>query len=113
VSAAAWLGVAALGGIGAVLRYVVDAAITMRTSRVLPWGIFAVNLSGAFAIGLLDGRAPVVALGLLGAYTTFSTWMLQLRVLQRDGRRRTAITYAVAGLLLGLLAVWLGRGLAS
>jgi CrcB protein len=112
VSAAAWVGVAALGGLGAVLRYVVDAAIAARTSRLLPWGIFSVNVSGAFAIGLLDGRAPVVALGLLGAYTTFSTWMLQLHVLGRGGRRRTATTYAVASLLVGLLAVWLGRGLA-
>jgi CrcB protein len=105
--------VAVLGGAGAVLRVVLDAAITARTSRALPWGILTVNVSGAFAIGLLDGRAPVVALGLLGAFTTFSTWMLQLGVLARGGRPRTAMTYAVGSLLLGLLAVWLGRGLAS
>jgi CrcB protein len=112
VSAATWIGVAALGGVGAVLRYVVDAAVTARTSRVLPVGIFVVNLSGSFALGLLDGRSTIVALGLLGAYTTFSTWMLQTHVLLRSGRRRLAITYVLASLALGVLAMAAGRGLA-
>lgn len=111
MSAAAWAGIAALGGVGAVLRFVVDRAVAARTSHALPWGILTVNLTGAFAIGLLDGRSTVVAIGLLGAYTTFSTWMLQVAVLLRDRRRHLAVTYLVASLVLGLLAVWAGRGL--
>lgn len=118
MSAATWAGVAVLGGVGAVLRHAVDAAVTARTSPLLPWGILAVNVSGAFALGLLAGSGAgsgalhVIGLGLLGAYTTFSTWMLQVRALLRDGRRRTAATYLVASLALGLLAVAAGRGLA-
>lgn len=112
MSAATWAGVAALGGVGAVLRHVIDAAVTARTSRALPVGILAVNVSGAFALGALDGSSTVVGLGLLGAYTTFSTWMLQTQVMLRDGRRRLAATYAAASLVLGLLATLAGRGLA-
>lgn len=112
MSAAAWLGIAALGGVGAVLRVVLDAAVTARTSARLPWGILTVNVLGAFAIGLLAGRSVVVVTGLLGAFTTFSTWMLQLDVLARDERGRAMAAYVAVSLVLGLLAVWLGRGLA-
>ncbi|MFL5845424.1 MAG: fluoride efflux transporter FluC [Solirubrobacteraceae bacterium] len=112
MSAAAWAGVAVLGGLGAVVRHLVDGAVAARTSPLLPWGILAVNVSGAFALGALGGRSTVVAVGLLGAYTTFSTWMLQVRVMLVDGRRRGAALYLGSSLVLGLLAVWLGRGLA-
>lgn len=112
MSAATWAGVAVLGGVGAVLRYIIDAAVTARTSRLLPWGIFTVNISGAFALGALDGRSTVVAVGLLGAYTTLSTWMLQTQVLLRDGRNHLATTYVIASLVFGLLAMAAGRGLA-
>lgn len=118
MSAATWAGVALLGGAGAVLRYVVDAAVAARTGPLLPWGIFTVNLTGAFALGLLAGSGAghdalqLVGLGLLGAYTTFSTWMLQAQVLLRDGRRHLAVTYVVASLVLGFAAMAAGRGLA-
>jgi CrcB protein len=119
VSAGTWIGIALLGGLGAVLRHVVDAFVAARSSHHLPWGIFVVNISGAFGIGLLTGAGAgaatyeVVGVGLLGAYTTFSTWMLQVDVLRRGGRHRAATTYVVASVLLGLAAVWLGRLLAS
>jgi CrcB protein len=113
VSAGTWIGIGLLGGLGAVLRHVVDAFVAARTSHHLPWGIFVVNLSGAFGIGLLTGAGAatyeVIGVGLLGAYTTFSTWMLQVEVLRRGGRRRAATTYVVASVVLGLAAVALGR----
>lgn len=112
MSAAAWLGVAALGGVGAVLRVLVDAAVTARAHRGLPWGILAVNVSGAFALGALDGRSTVLAAGLLGAFTTFSTWMMQTRVLWCEGRRGAAVAYVAVSLMLGFAAVAAGRGLA-
>jgi CrcB protein len=118
MSAGVWIGLGLLGGVGAVLRHVVDAVITARAGGHLPWGIFAVNLSGAFALGVLAGTGPsadawhLAGIGLLGAYTTFSTWMLQVDVLRRSGRTRTAVTYVVASVVLGLLAAWAGRGLA-
>lgn len=117
MSAATWVGVALLGGAGAVLRRVVDAAVP-RTRRGLPLGIFVVNVSGAFALGLLAGSGVgeqtllIWGTGLLGAFTTFSTWMLQTRALIDDGRRGTAVIYVTASVAIGFLAVAAGRGLA-
>jgi CrcB protein len=118
MSVAGWTGLALLGGAGAVLRFVVDAEVAARTGPLMPWGIFAVNVSGAFVLGLLTGIEAgddvlrYVGLGLLGAYTTFSTWMLQVRVMLRGGRRRAAGAYVVASLVLGFAAIAAGRGLA-
>lgn len=118
MSVATWVGVAVLGGGGAVLRYRIDTALSARTGRALPLGIFAVNISGAFALGLLAGSGVeddvlvLAGTGLLGAYTTFSTWMLQTQVLARDGRGRLAVTYVVASIVVGFIAVAAGRGLA-
>ena len=63
-----------------------------RVGRSFPWGTLAVNLTGAFVLGVLVGRGarrrrlPLAGIGLLGAYTTFSTWMLESHRLAR-GRR--------------------------
>jgi CrcB protein len=123
VSAPLLLAVGILGGAGAVARYLVDGAITARAARTrrraFPLGILAVNLSGAFLLGVVVGAAVrddayrLVATGLLGAYTTFSTWMFDSDRLAREGRRTTAALYLAASLLLGLLAVWLGRELGT
>jgi CrcB protein len=112
VSAGTWAAVGLLGGAGAVLRHLVDAAVSASAGTRLPWGILAVNVSGAFALGLLGTAHPAVSVGLLGAFTTFSTWMLQTQVLLHGGRRRAAVVYVAGSLVLGLLAVWAGRGLA-
>jgi len=107
------------GGAGAVARVVLDAAITRRTKSPFPLGILAVNLSGALLLGLLAGAAldgdadTLIGGGLLGAYTTFSTWMLQTDDLARRGHRGLAALNVVASLALGLAAVWLGRQLGS
>ena len=119
MSAPLLLFVGLLGGAAACARFVVDQAITDRAARARPFplGILAVNLSGAFLLGVavgvaLDGdRYTLVATGLLGSYTTFSTWMFDSHRLARDGRRGEAVLNVVASLALGLLAVWLGREL--
>lgn len=109
------LAVGLLGGVGAVARFLLDGAITRRTRGSFPWGIVAVNLSGTFALGLLvgvtvDGDARlVVGGGLLGAYTTFSTWMFDSNRLREEGRPALAALNLAASLVLGLAAVWLGR----
>ena len=66
-----------------------------------------------FAVGaaLHGDRLTLVATGLLGSYTTFSTWMFDSHRLLRDGRRTHAALNLAASLALGLLAVWLGRRL--
>ena len=117
MSAAVVLGIGVLGGIGAIARVLLDRAIMRRVRGGLPLGILAVNVSGALALGVLVGVAPgedvvrLVGAGLLGAYTTFSTWMLDSELLAREGRRDLGALNLVATLALGLFAVWLGRRL--
>ena len=115
MSAALWLGVGLLGGAGAVARFLVDAAVARRVRGAFPTGILAVNLSGAFALGVLSGIVPgddthtLLAGGLLGAYTTFSTWVADSHRLWSEGRRGLAAANLAGSLVLGLAAVWLGR----
>ncbi|WP_270367216.1 fluoride efflux transporter FluC [Microbacterium algeriense] len=112
-----FLGTALAGGVGAVLRYLVDLGIARLAGRRFPWGILLVNLSGSFALGLvtaaLPGAAVLLGAGLLGGYTTFSTAMLDAVALWRDGERPAAAFDAVGMLLLGLLAAGLGLVLGS
>ena len=78
-----------LGGFaGAIARYLVDGAVAERTDGAFPWGTLVVNATGSFVLGLLfaltadrailpaEIRGPVL-IGFIGAYTTFSTWMLE------------------------------------
>jgi len=123
MSAALLLLVGLLGGAGALARFLVDAAVTARVrtagtgQRPFPVGILAVNLSGAFLLGVVVGlalhgdRYSLVATGLLGSYTTFSTWVFDSHRLASGGRRGAAALNIGASLALGLLAVWLGREL--
>lgn len=112
MSAATWIGVGLLGGAGACARFVLDAAVRARTRTPFPLGILAVNLSGTLALGLLAGLAVdsrLLGAGLLGAYTTFSTWVFDSARLARDGRRALAVANVAVSLVLGLAAVALGR----
>lgn len=105
------------GGVGAVLRYLVDLGVAKAAGRRFPWGILLVNLSGSFALGLVTAALPdqafLLGAGLLGGYTTFSTAMLDTVALWRDGERRASAFNAVGMLLLGLLAAGLGLALGS
>lgn len=117
MSAAVVIAVGVLGGAGAVARFLFDGAVSRRLGRRFPFGILAVNLSGAFLLGLvfgiaLDGDAyRLIGTGLLGAYTTFSTWVFDSHRLGEEGQPRLALLNLVASLVLGLAAVWLGRQL--
>jgi fluoride exporter len=118
VSALTWIGVAALGGLGAVLRFVLDGAVGSRWEGDLPAGTMAVNLSGALVLGVvagsgLGGDALLLAgTATLGSYTTFSTWMLETHRLAEDGSSRAAVLNLVLSVALGLAAVAVGRALA-
>ena len=112
-----WIGVATLGGLGALARYAVSAAVARRGAGWFPWGTLAVNLSGTALLGLLSGltlHGDALLLaggGLLGSYTTFSTWMLDSdRLAEHQSGRALAMNIA-GSLLLGLAAVALGRAL--
>ena len=110
-----WLAVAVLGGAGAVGRLVLDASVSERTGDAFPWGTLAVNLSGAFLLGALDGAGVagdsllLAGTALLGSYTTFSTWMLESHRLGEDGETGRMWLNIGVPLLAGLAAAALGR----
>ena len=113
------IGVALLGGAGAVARFLLDGAVAERAGRAFPWGTLAVNLSGAFALGLLAGLAltgdarRLAGTGLLAAYTTFSTWALEAHRQGEDGRLRDAALNLAGSLALGLACAWAGQELGT
>ena len=112
------LAVGLVGGLGAIARFTLDGAVTARLGRQLPFGTLAVNVSGAFVLGVLaatlSGDAYRIAgTGFLGAYTTFSTWMFESHRLGEDGRLRAGALNIAVSLALGLTASWLGRHLGT
>lgn len=113
-----WLGVAACGGVGALLRFMLDGVVARRSERELPLGTLLVNASGALALGLvagatLTGDALLLAgTALLGSYTTFSTWLMETHRLAEEGELGAAVANSLVSLAIGLGAVALGRTLA-
>jgi CrcB protein len=106
-----WVAVALLGGLGALARFLLDAAVSERVGRELPLGTMAVNISGAFALGVVGPGHLLAGTALLGSYTTFSTWMLESHRLGEDGRTRALLGNLAVSLALGLAAGALGRAL--
>jgi CrcB protein len=114
----------ALGGaLGASSRYEIELALPAGAGA-WPWATFAVNVSGALVLGVLltllaggaGGRVgtvtrPLVATGFVGAYTTWSTYMVEVAVLARDGSTAVAAGYLVASLGAGLAAAATGIAL--
>lgn len=110
--------VAAGGALGAVLRHLIDTA---ATPGLFPWPTLAINVAGAFALGILPTLAVVrrsrhVALavgpGLLGGFTTVSAWAGQVRDLADTGHADLAGLYLAVTLAAGLLAAALGHRIA-
>lgn len=115
-----WLSVALAGALGASLRYAVGVAVG---ARAFPWATLGINVTGSFLLaflvtGPLAGRLSTpggiaVTVGLLGAFTTFSTFGWETVALVQDGRGAAAATYVAGSVLLGLagagLGHWLGR----
>jgi CrcB protein len=113
-----------IGGIvGANLRWQVGEWAADRWATPFPWGTLVINLTGSFVLGLyltlvterFAGR-PLTRLffatGLLGAYTTFSTFAYETVRLLQDGHLVTAATYVAASLVFGLVASMAGIAVA-
>ena len=115
MSAAAWVAIGLAGGCGAVGRALLTHLVNIRAGRAFPYGTLAVNLSGAIALGVLAGSGlsgdalRILGTGLLGAYTTFSTWMMETHHANALRHRGRAVANIAVSLAAGLLAVWLGR----
>ena len=109
-----------LGGFfGTVARYLVDSLVSDRTGGGFPWGTLVVNISGSLVLGLLfaltaertilpaDIRGPVL-IGFVGAYTTFSTLMLESWRLIETGAPLLGLANVIGSCVLGLVAVSVG-----
>lgn len=109
------LGVGVVGGIGALARFGLDRAVSGLARREFPYGTLAVNILGAFALGLVVGVAlgkndyELVGTGLVGGFTTFSTWALESHRLAEEGELRLGALNFLISLILGLAATWAGR----
>jgi CrcB protein len=110
--------IAAGGMLGASARYGV-ARLMPTSPGTFPWATFWTNMSGSFLLGLLLvvllGRfpntrlvKPFLATGILGAFTTMSTYQVETALLIKDGHALTGIAYAVGSLIAGLGLAYAG-----
>jgi CrcB protein len=109
-----WTAVGLIGGAASVARFLLDGAIGSRLAGGFPWGTFAVNVSGSFALGLLAGAGvsgtvlTLAGTAALGSYTTFSTWMFETHRLGEDDDRRLLAANLIGSLVAGLVAAYVG-----
>lgn len=114
----------ALGGaIGAMARYGASGWVHAHAPATFPWGTLAVNVLGSLLLGLAVRSLQIsavsvqvrgfVTIGLLGAFTTFSTFSFEAVALLQDGEWMRAGLYVGASVLLGLLALIVGLALAG
>jgi len=100
--------------VGAPARFAVDQYIRRYTTK--PYGIFLVNILGSFLLGLTHGRSEhthdLVAIGFAGAFTTWSTFMLDIYLAYELKRYNEAALNLIMSLGIGLLAAWCGLQLA-
>lgn len=113
------------GFVGSVLRYLASGVVQdLSKSVAFPYGTLAVNVIGCFAIGFLSYLAEsrglftaesraLVFVGILGGFTTFSTFGSETMNLWRDGEHSYVFANIVTSLILCLGAVWLGRVLSG
>jgi len=117
--------VGAGGFLGSVLRYIVSGYVQQSSGSVgFPYGTLAVNVIGCFVIGALSALAEnrgvfttearlFVFVGILGGFTTFSTFSNETMNFLREGDNLRALANVAAQLILGLGAVWWGRSLVT
>lgn len=112
------------GFIGAILRYAISGQVQSWSKSIdFPYGTLVVNIIGCLIIGLLSYLSETrgmfsaevrlfLFIGILGSFTTYSTFSNEALTLLSDGKQLAALTYIGTHLLLGLGAVWLGHVLA-
>ena len=116
-----WVLIGVTGALGALARYGVSGIVQRRWRTTFPMGTLVVNVTGAFAAGLLLGivtgrSVPDLALiaggvGFLGGYSTFSTWMVETVLAAETGGRvgaRRAVENLAIPMVAGVAAVWIG-----
>jgi CrcB protein len=114
------------GAIGSALRYGMSEWIAETAHSTFPWGTLAVNVIGSLVIGVFTGLtgpdgpllvSPIirafVTIGILGGFTTFSSFNLQTMLLVQDGQWLSAVGNVTSSVVLCLLATGLGIALAN
>jgi fluoride exporter len=109
---------AAAGAVGTLLRAGCNAASMRMLGDSFPWGTLAVNVAGSFAFGAIYAVARsraisteqevVLLVGLLGGFTTYSSYAFQSTEMLAHGRTAAALAYVAATNVLGMGAVWAG-----
>ncbi len=115
--------IAAGGAVGAVARYFVMSAVGRLWGSGFPWGTLTANVVGSFVLGVLvevlalkwsaaQGMRAFLVVGMLGAFTTFSTFSLDVATLYERGALVSAAAYMLASLVLAVGALFVGLALA-
>ena len=111
------------GFVGTIVRYWLSGTVARRYGETFPLGTLVVNLVGCFFVGLFyclmqerylvnQTVRSIVLIGLLGGFTTFSSFGLQTFTLLRDQEITLALLYMVSSNVLGVILVWVGYSLA-
>lgn len=117
-----YLAIAIGGACGAMGRYWLSNLVAQHNTGPFPGGTLLVNILGSLLIGMLfvilleksQGAAwlrPLLMVGFLGAFTTFSAFSLEVLVLMEQGLYGSALTYVLASVASCILAAWIGIGL--
>ncbi|HEY7172492.1 MAG TPA: fluoride efflux transporter CrcB [Vicinamibacterales bacterium] len=117
-----WLLVAAGGAIGSVARYALSTFALRATGTLFPLGTFVVNAVGCLCFGVVVGAAEqrialspeartFILAGVLGGFTTFSSYVFESAGLIRDGQMTAAIVNIAGQVVAGLAAFWIGAAL--
>lgn len=115
MAAVLWVAVVMIGGLGSISRFLLDRAVAGRIARTFPFGTLVVNVSGATLLGAISGlalgrnEALLAGTAFVGAYTAFSTWMLETQRLGEERLMRAAAANLAVSLLLGLCAAGIGQ----
>jgi len=113
------IGLAAAGAAGTLLRAGCTTAAIRLFGPAFPWGTLAVNVAGSLAFGVIYGlcrsrtilspaQETVILVGLLGGFTTYSSFAFQSAEMLASGRGVAALAYVVGTNLAGIAAVWAG-----
>ncbi len=114
------VGVALGGALGASARYLIDHAIEQRSFSIFPWATFTINITGCFLIGVITAalvdrhHLPAwirvgLVLGVIGGYTTFSTYAQETLTLIDAHDAAVALMYAAGSVAVGVAAVYVGE----
>jgi len=102
------------GALGAAARFHLGTAMMRLTGLAFPWGTLIINVLGSLLIGLLLARAPgdtarlLLGVGILGGFTTFSTFSAETIQLIERGTAVPALAYVAASVAGALVATWAG-----